>query len=122
MPLFRAHHVRLLLTGHEHLFEQWVERYRDATGEHRLDEVVSGGGAPLYAYQGEPNLRPYLSANSAANVRLERLVKPSIDPGGNPYHYVVVHVDGAKIDLEVVGVYWGAGFQPYRSSTLHIEP
>ena len=123
MPLFRAHHVRMLLTGHEHLFEHWVERYHDATGDHRLDEIVSGGGgAPLYAYQGEPNVRPYLAANAASNVRLEHLVKPSIDPGGNPYHYVVVHVDGAKIDLEVIGVYWGAGFQPYRSATMHIEP
>lgn len=123
MPLFRAHHVRLLLAGHEHLFEHWVERYRDASGEHRLDEVVSGGGgAPLYGYAGEPNVRAYLAANAASNVRLEHLVKPSVDPGGNPHHYVIVHVDGAKIDIEVVGVYWGAGFQPYRSATLHIEP
>jgi hypothetical protein len=123
MPLFRAHHVRLLLTGHEHLFEHWVERYHDATGEHRLDEIVSGGGgAPLYGYQGEPNIRPYLAANSAANVRLQHLVKPAIDPGANPYHYVVVHVDGSRIDLEVVGVYWGAGFQPYHSATVHIDP
>jgi len=123
MPLFRAHHVRLLLTGHEHLFEHWVERYHDATGEHRLDELVSGGGgAPLYGYQGEPNTRGYLVANSASNVRLEHLVKPAIDPGANPYHYVVVHVDGSRIDLEVVGVYWGVGFQPYRSATVHIDP
>ena len=123
MPLFRAHHVRLLLTGHEHLFEHWVERYHDASGEHRLDELVSGGGgAPLYGYQGEPNTRAYVVANSAANVRLEHLVKPAVDPGGNPHHYVVVHVDGSRIDLEVVGVYWGAGFQPYRSATVHIDP
>ena len=123
MPLFRAHHVRLLLTGHEHLFEHWVERYHDASGDHRLDELVSGGGgAPLYGYQGEPNTRAYLVANSASNVRLEHLVKPAVDPGGNPYHYVVVHVDGARIDLEVVGVYWGSGFQPYRSATVHIDP
>ena len=50
MPLIRKHHVRLLLTGHEHLFEHWVERYADASGPHRIDEIVSGGGgAPLYA-------------------------------------------------------------------------
>ena len=44
MPLFRRHHVRLLLTGHEHLFEHWVEHYTDATGPHRMDQRVSGGG------------------------------------------------------------------------------
>ena len=44
MPLFRLHHVRLLLTGHEHLYEHWVERYSDASGVHRIDQIVSGGG------------------------------------------------------------------------------
>src|SRR5205823_2911193 len=54
MPLFRKHHVRLFFSGHEHLFEHWVERYQDAGRSFRLDHIVSGGGgAPLYAYQGE---------------------------------------------------------------------
>ncbi len=123
MPLFRKHHVALLLTGHEHLFEHWVERYTDATGPHRIDEIVSGGGgAPLYGYAGEPDLRQYISDNAASQVRLEHLVKPAVDPGGNPHHFVVVHVDGPKITLEVIGVYWGAGFQPYHSATVQIVP
>jgi hypothetical protein len=118
MPLFRRHHVRLMLAGHEHLYEHWVERYTDATGTHRIDEVVSGGGgAPLYAYTGEPDLRDYMTAGKAQQVALEHVVRPSIDPGGNPFHYVVVHVDGARISLEVVGVDWGRGFAPYRSAT-----
>jgi len=123
MPLFRKHHVALLLTGHEHLFEHWVERYNDATGPHRIDEIVSGGGgAPLYGYMGEPDLRQYISDNASSQVRLEHLVKPEIDPGANPHHFVVVHVDGPKITLEVVGVYWGSGFQPYHSATVQIVP
>jgi hypothetical protein len=123
MPLFRKHHVRLLLTGHEHLYEHWVERYTDATGQHRIDEIVSGGGgAPLYGYTGEPDLRQYVSANAASQLRLEHLAKPEVNPGANPHHFVVVHVDGPKITVEVVGVYWGVGFQPYRSATVQIEP
>jgi hypothetical protein len=118
MPLFRAHHVRLLLTGHEHLFEHWVERYTDEGGSHRLDEVVSGGGgAPLYAYTGEPDLRDYFKAGAAEKVSLEHLARPSSDPGGNPFHYVVVHVDGERISLEVVAVDWGKGFAPYHSNS-----
>lgn len=121
MPLFRQHHVRLLLTGHEHLYEHWVERYTDATGTHRLDQIVSGGGgAPLYAYTGEPDLRAYRNAAAAEKVTLEHLARPSLEPGGNPFHYVVVHVDGAKIDVEVIGVDWGRGFQPYRSGAASI--
>ena len=77
MPLFRKHHVRLLLTGHEHLFEHWVERYVDASGTHRIDEIVSGGGgAPLYGYMGEPDLRDYLATGAADSVTLEHLVRP----------------------------------------------
>lgn len=118
MPLFRLHHVRLLLTGHEHLYEHWVERYTDASGSHRIDQIVSGGGgAPLYQYTGEPDLRAYLDANAAQKVSMQHLARASVDPGANPFHYVVVHVDGAKISLEVVGVDWGRGFAPYRSNS-----
>jgi hypothetical protein len=117
MPLFRKHHVRLLLTGHEHLFEHWVERWTDSMGAHRLDEIVSGGGgAPLYGYVGQPNVREYLAAGAAEKVTLQQVARPADDPGANPFHYVVVHVDGTRIDVEVVAVDWGKGFAPYRSN------
>jgi Predicted phosphohydrolases len=117
MPLFRAHHVRLLLAGHEHLFEHWVERYTDESGPHRLDEIVSGGGgAPLYGYTGEPDLRDYLTAGASEKVSVQHLARPSELPGGNPFHYVVVHVDGERISAEGIAVDWGKGFSPYRSN------
>ncbi|MBL0172868.1 MAG: metallophosphoesterase [Gemmatimonadaceae bacterium] len=118
MPLFRRHHVELVVTGHEHLFEHWVERYTDATGvRRRLDQIVTGGGgAPLYSYQGEPDLRQYITAAGRDSVRLQHLVRPGMEPGDNAYHYVVVHVDGARIWLDVVGIDWGRGYQPYRST------
>ncbi len=122
MPLFRQHHVRLLLTGHEHLYEHWVERYTDASGVHRMDQIVSGGGgAPLYGYLGEPDLRAYLRSDTAAKLRVEHLARPAVDPGANPFHYVVVHVDGAQLSLEVIGVDWGRGFAPYRTNTSRLD-
>lgn len=118
MPLFRQHHVRLLLAGHEHLYEHWMEQYTDASGPHRMDEIVTGGGgAPLYAYSGEPDLTEYLKAGSAMHLAATHLAVPSRDPGGNPFHYVVIHVDGEKLSLEVIGVDWGRGFAPYRVNT-----
>jgi len=123
MPLFRKHHVNLVLTGHDHLFDHWVERYSDASGPHRLDQIVSGGGgAPLYAYSGEPDLTEYVRAGAAEKLSVQHLARPSVDPGGNPFHYIVVHVDGQQLSLEVVGVDWGRGFTrivpaPLRSST-----
>ena len=115
MPLFRANHVNAAFTGHDHLFEHWVEHYTDNTGRHRMDLVTSaGGGAPLYTYQGEPNLTAYLRANKAARVQVEHLVKPGRQPSDNPYHFVIVHVNGEDMDMEVVGVDWGSGFSPYR--------
>ena len=54
MPLFRKHHVRLLVAGHDHLYDHWVERYDNAGVTHRMDTIVTGGGgAPIYGYMGE---------------------------------------------------------------------
>lgn len=123
MPLFRRHHVKLLIAGHEHLFEHWVEQYSDATGRHRLDEIVSGGGgAPLYGYEGEPDLSDYVRTNAASRLTVTHLVRPAVDPGGNPFHFVIVTVDGSRITLQVVAPYWGADFNPYRSSSVTISP
>ncbi len=53
MPLFNANRVRIVFSGHEHLFEHWVEHYTDTTGTHRMDLVVSGGGgAPILCLNG----------------------------------------------------------------------
>jgi len=118
MPLFRRHGVDLLLVGHEHLFEHWVERYRGADGRpKRMDQIVSGGGgAPLYPYQGEPDLRQYREAAGADSVRVQHLVRPGMEPGDQAYHYVVVHVEGTRMWIEVIGVDWGRAFAPYRSN------
>jgi hypothetical protein len=89
-----------------------------------MDQIVSGGGgAPLYAYTGEPDLTEYVRSLSESKVSLQHLARPSEDPGANPFHYVVVHVDGERISLEVVGVDWGRGFAPYRSNaTVMVDP
>ena len=87
-----------------------------------MDEIVSGGGgAPLYAYTGEPDLRDYVEAPARAEgVAVQHLARPSSEPGANPFHYVVVHVDGEKISLEVIAVDWGKGFAPYKSNTASL--
>lgn len=122
MPLFNANHVKVVFSGHEHLFEHWVEHYTDAGGTHRMDLVVSGGGgAPIYPYSGEPDLRDYLKANEASKVQLEHLVKPGNQDSPTPYHYVVVRVDGEKLEMEVIAVDWGRGFAPYRSNKAELE-
>jgi hypothetical protein len=115
LPLFRAHHVCIVFSGHEHLYEHWVETYKDASGAHRLDHVVTGGGgAPHYGYRGEVDLSEYLKANEANQVGLVRLVKPT--EGEGPYHYVIVRVDGERLSLEVVGADPLAPFEPYVQS------
>jgi hypothetical protein len=39
-----------------------------------------------------------------------------VTAGENAYHFLIVHVDGPKVTVDVVGVDWGANFQPYRSA------
>ena len=118
MPLFRKHGVRLLLTGHEHLFEHFVEHWRDSTGRtQRLDQIVSGGGgAPTYTYKAEPDLAQYLAAAAGDSVRVQHLVRPGATAAENPYHYLVVHVDGSHIRFEVIAADATLNYQPYRTN------
>ena len=122
MPMFRKHHVRLLFVGHDHMFEHWVERYEDVSGKHRLDHILTGGGgAPLYGYAGDPDTREYIKAGAAEKVALDRIAKPAYEPGMGAYHYVLVTVDGDKINVEIIGVDWGRDFQPYRSNKANLN-
>jgi hypothetical protein len=112
MPLFRRHHVDLIVAGHDHLFDHWVEHYDDNGVTHRMDVVVTGGGgAPIYSYVGEPDLRAYETANAAQHVHVEHLMKPGT-PADNPHHFVAVQVDGDALSLEVVAS-GGATLAPY---------
>jgi 3',5'-cyclic AMP phosphodiesterase CpdA len=114
MPLFRKHHVRLVLAGHDHLFDHWVERYTDGGRAYRLDHIVSGGGgAPSYIYTGEPDLKDYLAAGAAQNVRLEHLARPEATVDANPNHFLVIQVDGQKLTVEVVASR-GRRYMPYN--------
>jgi len=121
MPLFRKHHVRMLIAGHDHLFDHWVEWYSDGGATYRIDNLVTGGGgAPIYTYAGEPDLRAYVAAGAGENIRVEHLMKPGSTPEENPHHFVVVQVDGDRLSLEVVGV--GPGdYKPYPGGRSKID-
>jgi hypothetical protein len=113
MPLFRKHHVRMIVAGHDHLLDHFVERYSDAGGRHRLDQLVTGGGgAPIYTYRGEPDLTEYLAAGKAEDVSVDHLIRPGLNTEDNPHHFVVVQVDGDALSLEVIGT-GPAPYQPY---------
>jgi hypothetical protein len=116
MPLFRRHHVRLLVAGHDHLLDHWVERYTDQGTSYRMDALVTGGGgAPIYVYAGEPNLRGYMLMNAAQGVRVEHVMKPGLTIAENPHHFVIVRVDGEHLSLEVVGT-GPAEYLPYNGT------
>jgi 3',5'-cyclic AMP phosphodiesterase CpdA len=111
LPLFRKHHVRMTICGHDHLLDYFVERYEDRGRTYRMDHVVSGGGgAPTYTYRGEPDLEPYLTATATEHTRIEHVLKPGPTVDDNPPHFLIVRVDGNRLFLEVVG----AGPSPYR--------
>jgi hypothetical protein len=117
MPLFRKHHVRLLITGHDHLYDHFVERYSSNGGAYRLDALVTGGGgAPVYVHAGEPDLRAYVEAAVGAAVRVEHVMRPGATPEENPHHFVVVQVDGDRLSLEVIGT-GPKEYLPYRGGT-----
>jgi hypothetical protein len=114
LPLFRKHHVDLTITGHDHLFDHWVEHYVDRGTTYRMDHVVTGGGgAPTYLYAGEPDLRAYMTANAAQAVRLDHPMKPGVTADANPHHFVTIRVDGDRLSLEVTGI-GAADYKPYN--------
>ncbi len=121
LPLFRKHHVRMTIAGHDHLLDHFVERYDDGGRTYRMDHIVSGGGgAPSYVYRGEPDLQAYLSANAAQRVRVEHLIKPGPAITDNPHHFLVIRIDGDKLSLEVAAV--RTAFQPYGRGRVDVEP
>lgn len=112
-PLFRKYHVRMTITGHDHLFDHWVERYTDAGHAYRRDDVLTGGGgAPIYTYQGEPQLDAYLQGGAQQHVMVEHLAKPGPKIADNPHHFTIVDVNGDKISIEVIAV--GGALTPYN--------
>ncbi|MEO6238166.1 MAG: hypothetical protein ABIQ52_14305, partial [Vicinamibacterales bacterium] len=115
------YHVRMVVTGHDHLFDHWVERYDDNGVAYRMDSIVTGGGgAPLYTYAGEPDVRGYAAATPAAKIRVEHLMKPGDTVAGNPHHFVVVRVDGDRLSLEVIGT-GAAKYTPYPGGVAYID-
>jgi hypothetical protein len=122
MPLFRTHHVAAILGGHDHEFEHYVEHYTDNTGLHRMDLIISaGGGAPLYAYTGEPDTADYLAAGASAKVQLDHIVKPFPIAADNKFHFTILRVDGNKLSVEVVGLDPAADFKPYGKDVFDLR-
>ena len=104
-PLFRTHHVRMTIAGHDHLFDHWVETYVDRGTKYRRDDVVTGGGgAPIYTYSGEPDLRAYLSGAAAGQVHVVHVARPGPTAADNPHHFLVVHVNGDDVSFDVVKI------------------
>jgi hypothetical protein len=117
LPLFRKHHVRMTICGHDHLLDHFVEHYEDRGRTYRMDHIVSGGGgAPTYTYTGEPDLQPYLTATTSQKTRIEHPLKPGPSIEDNPPHFLIVRVDGDRLFLEVVG----AGPSTYMPYGRHL--
>ena len=91
------------------------------------------GYTTTYSFGCENTFVPGLDANIAGDEKqyqwvksqlegLDRnLVKPGVERGLNPYHFLIVRVDGEKLDMEVIGVNWGNGSQPYRSNKVALQ-
>ena len=121
LPLFRRHHVRMTICGHDHLLDHFVERYEDGGRTYRMDHVLSGGGgAPTYTYRGEPDLEEYLTANAPQKVTVQHLLKPGLLAQDNPPHFLIVRVDGDRLSLEVVGA-GPSAYTPYGRQQVDLN-
>jgi uncharacterized protein (TIGR03437 family) len=84
-PIFDRHDVQLVLSGHEHNYQQAVPRRGGrfvAFGAGTLNIITGGGGAPLYSVAPREGLAFAASA----------------------YHYVRADVDGPRINLRAIDI------------------
>jgi hypothetical protein len=121
LPLFRKHHVRMTIAGHDHRLDHFVEHYVDGGRTYRMDHVVSGGGgAPNYVYTAEPELESYIKANSDQHVRIDHLIKPGFTIEENPHHFLLIRVDGDKVSLEPIASNHVL-YKPYGRQRLELK-
>jgi hypothetical protein len=112
--------VRLIIAGHDHLYDHFIEHYDDGTGTHRMDHIVTGGGGgPIYTYTGEQDLAAYAAAAAPDRVRVEHPVRPGKLAGDNPHHFVVIEVDGDRLWLQVIATV-AAPFLPYGQPRIEL--
>ena len=120
LPLFRKHHVRMTVTGHDHLYDHWIEHYDDASGTHRMDHIVSGGGgAPIYAYRGEQDQTRYIASAAPQHITIQHAAKPRPDLADNPHHFVIFEVDGDRIWEKWVSID-AAPFMPFGQPRVEL--
>jgi hypothetical protein len=118
LPLFRTHHVRMTISGHDHLHDHYVEHYEDETGTHRMDHLITGGGgAPIYTYRGEPDTELYM-ANTRV-VRVQHLARPGPAAADNPHHFMIIDVDGDRLWAQAVGT-GPTPFRPYGTPRIEL--
>ena len=79
------------------------------------DLVTGGGGAPIYPYVGEPDLRAYQAGERRAGRPRRAPDEARATPDENPHHFVVVQVDGDRLSLEVIGT-GPTPYTPYKGS------
>jgi len=120
MPLFRKHHVRMTITGHDHLYDHYIEHYDDSTGTHRMDQIVAGGGgAPIYTYRGEQDLDAYAAAAAPQRVSVMHAARPSTVEAENPHHFLIFEVDGDRIWEKWVATS-AAPFMPFGKPRIEL--
>ena len=120
LPLFRRHHVRMTIAGHDHLYDHFVERYDDDLGTHRMDHIVSGGGGgPIYTYHGEQDLTRYEAEALPQRVTVEHITRPGSTEADNPHHFVIFEVDGTRIWEKIVATS-AAPFAPLGAARVEL--
>ncbi len=113
LPLFRKHHVRMTIAGHEHFLEHWIEHYQDGGATWRMDHLVTGGGgAPTYVFNALPDTTLFDAMAAPQHVEVEPVVLPGGSQADNPHHFVIVEVDRDRVWLRVVAE-GGVPYEPY---------
>ena len=107
-PQAAAHGAEIVVNGHDHLYDRYIEHYDDASGTHRMDHIVSGGEygwvgrlADSLDPKGSPNYLVNIDETQSLAVRSERPTPVAIE---KELAYIVAGLDRADTgEMHVFG-------------------
>jgi len=101
LELFQKHGVQIIFSGHEHVFERNILKYKnhESDNEEEIQIIITGGGgSPIRDITDPEKMQDYLDHFKNEGLNITHVRQDGI------HHYCVVEIDSQKIKIDVMEV------------------